>query len=131
VSYQKKNYIERKMPRMYTPGLHIIADFKEVNGEPLTDLTGFKLLLHQLLAQHQLQLIGEVHHRFEGGGYTSNLCLTESHISMHTWPEYGIATFDVFLSNYQFDNNAKTKSIYESVKNWLKTEHINYHEIYR
>lgn len=38
-------------------------------------------------------------HRFgeENLGYTFTIILAESHASCHTWPEYGIATFDIFM----------------------------------
>ena len=37
-------------------------------------------------------------HRFgDGGGVTGVAVLAESHISVHTWPEWGFAAFDVFM----------------------------------
>lgn len=35
-------------------------------------------------------------HKFEPQGVTSILLLSESHISIHTWPEKGFATCDIF-----------------------------------
>ncbi len=34
---------------------------------------------------------------FNGGGFTGLFVLAESHASVHTWPEHGIATLDVFM----------------------------------
>ncbi|MEM8825256.1 MAG: adenosylmethionine decarboxylase [Pseudomonadota bacterium] len=36
-------------------------------------------------------------HPFDGGGVTGVLLLAESHITVHTWPEHGLAAFDLFL----------------------------------
>lgn len=37
-------------------------------------------------------------HRFTANGGISGVAvLAESHISLHTWPEYGYAAFDVFM----------------------------------
>jgi S-adenosylmethionine decarboxylase len=36
-------------------------------------------------------------HEFTGGGVTGVIALAESHVSIHTWPEEGIATIDVFM----------------------------------
>ncbi len=36
-------------------------------------------------------------HRFSSGGVTGVALLAESHISVHTWPEYDYAAFDVFM----------------------------------
>jgi S-adenosylmethionine decarboxylase len=40
--------------------------------------------------------MGEVTHQFEPHGVTALGLLAESHISIHTWPEYGYAACDVF-----------------------------------
>lgn len=37
------------------------------------------------------------HHFGEGSGVTGVALLAESHISIHTWPEYGYAAVDVFM----------------------------------
>lgn len=35
-------------------------------------------------------------HQFEPQGVTGILLLSESHMSIHTWPEYGYAAVDIF-----------------------------------
>jgi S-adenosylmethionine decarboxylase len=43
-------------------------------------------------------IIGELFHHFgEGCGVTGIVALAESHVSIHTWPEQGIATIDVYV----------------------------------
>jgi len=37
------------------------------------------------------------HHFGSGFGYTGVIILSESHISVHTWPEKGYAALDVFM----------------------------------
>jgi S-adenosylmethionine decarboxylase len=37
------------------------------------------------------------HHFGAGFGYTGVVILSESHISVHTWPEKGYAAIDVFM----------------------------------
>jgi S-adenosylmethionine decarboxylase len=44
-----------------------------------------------------LIVIGTVWHKFKGeGGVTGMAALTESHLACHTYPEYGIATFNLY-----------------------------------
>lgn len=62
-----------------------------------------------------LTKVGEVYHDFDGGGYTGVVCLTESHLSIHTWPEKRYLTFDVFLSNHLKDNRSITRELYRRV----------------
>ena len=43
-------------------------------------------------------IIGTFFHPFGEGYGVSGVCvLAESHLSVHTWPEHGIATFDVYV----------------------------------
>ncbi len=40
-------------------------------------------------------VIGKLSHKFEPMGVTSLVMLSESHISIHTWPEYGFGSIDI------------------------------------
>lgn len=104
----------------YTPGLHILAEFTSQKEEYLTASPYCKKLFEELIVSHGLQKVGEVYHDFENGGFTAVICLTESHLSIHTWPEFRLATFDIFLSNYQKDNTQKVKLIYQAVVDFFE-----------
>ena len=43
-----------------------------------------------------LTILSTQHHQFEPHGATALFLLKESHLSIHTWPEKGVATCDVF-----------------------------------
>ncbi|HET6224981.1 MAG TPA: S-adenosylmethionine decarboxylase, partial [Bacteroidia bacterium] len=74
-----------------------------------------KKYLDRVITENNLTKVGEVYHQFEGSGYTAVICLTESHISIHTWPEFNRVTFDVFLSNFMKYNNDIANSIHDGV----------------
>lgn len=97
------------------PGLHIVANFA-VEQEKLLRFESFKNFIGQQIREHNLQDVGGVFHNFENGGFTAVVCLTESHLSIHTWPENNYLTFDIFLSNYLKDNRALTRKLYENIK---------------
>jgi S-adenosylmethionine decarboxylase len=42
-------------------------------------------------------LFSNFHQFIAGGGITGVLVLAESHITVHTWPEYDYAAFDIFM----------------------------------
>ncbi|MVM37911.1 S-adenosylmethionine decarboxylase [Spirosoma sp. HMF3257] len=98
----------------YRPGLHLLATFAS-SPDCLTQALGCQAIFDQLIDSLALTKVGEVYHVFPNGGFTAVVCLTESHVSIHTWPELGIATFDVFLSNYMQDNTAKARQFYRDV----------------
>jgi len=79
-------------------GRHLLADFNGVAKEQLTDLNLIEALMHEaVLAAGAIPLFSKFHHFGEGLGVTGVLLLKESHISIHTWPEYGFAAVDVFM----------------------------------
>jgi S-adenosylmethionine decarboxylase len=95
----------------YKPGLHILSSFSAAAG-PLTDMEGCRQFFDRIITGHGLVKVGEAYHAFPGGGFTAVIALTESHLSIHTWPEFGMATFDVFLSNYLRDNAPVVEEVY-------------------
>lgn len=115
----------------YHPGLHLIADFSSQEFATLTTHQRVKQLFDQLIVDYQLVKVGEVYHNFPGGGFTGVVCLAESHLSIHTWPEYQRVTFDVFLSNYLRVNDAKTRGIYESTLAIFKAYDVRFTELRR
>ena len=102
------------------PGLHIIANLSVADADQLCTFAAFRAFIDKQIARHKLCSVGEVYHNFDNGGYTAVICLTESHLSIHTWPENHYLTFDVFLSNHLKDNRATTILLYEAVKEHFK-----------
>src|SRR6476646_3302370 len=100
----------------YSPGLHILATFAAPTAA-LRAAARCRAFFDAQVRAFSLEKVGEAYHSFpsdaEGsGGFTAVLALTESHLSIHTWPEHGLATFDVFLSNFRRDNAATVRGIY-------------------
>jgi S-adenosylmethionine decarboxylase len=115
----------------YKPGLHILSTFKSDDINLLATSAGCRPFFESLVKKHGLQKVGDVYHDFDGGGFTAVVCLTESHLSIHTWPEFGLATFDVFLSNYQKENDEKVRDIYQQVLDFFHGETTQLQEVKR
>lgn len=63
----------------------------------LSDMDAVRLILDNLISDLGLKSVGSVWHKFDGeGGVTGMVALTESHIACHTYPEHGIATFNLY-----------------------------------
>lgn len=99
--------------------------------ENTSELTKWQSFIHTKIAHHALAQVGESLHQFEGGGYTAVHCLTESHIAVHTWPEYNVVTFDVFLCNYLKDNNAVVEKLAAEIIAFFQGKIIQQHKIRR
>jgi S-adenosylmethionine decarboxylase len=119
------------MTPIYNPGLHALGEIFTNDAELLRTSTGFRAMIDACIAALDLHKVGEVYYDFPGGGFTAVICLTESHLSIHTWPEFGRATLDVFLSNYQHVNDDKARAVFADCEKFFSAEIRNYHEIKR
>jgi S-adenosylmethionine decarboxylase len=86
-------------------GLHLIADITATHG--LDDVAWIEATLREAAAAaHVTVLDVRLHHFGPGNGVTGVAVLAESHISIHTWPEHGLAAFDVFVCGAKADVRA-------------------------
>jgi S-adenosylmethionine decarboxylase len=128
----RKHTFELNTPKLsYEPGLHILGELKSEKSDVFKRSDAFKIFINEQIAHLSLSKVGEAYHDFPDGGFTAVICLTESHVSIHTWPEYGLATFDVFLSNYSKNNDETTHKLFELVRDFFGAAVHNYHEIRR
>jgi S-adenosylmethionine decarboxylase len=77
-------------------GLHVIVDI--YGAEKLDDPDYVETVLRKCIDQCQATLLNMTLHTFPPtNGVTGVACLSESHISVHTWPEHKYAAFDIFM----------------------------------
>ena len=78
-------------------GQHLLADLYDVAADRLVDGGLLAECLDEAARRGGMHPIGPpVLHRFEGGGLTGYLLLSESHIAFHTYPEYRYLALDIF-----------------------------------
>ena len=75
---------------------HILFELRGCPWELLDD-SEFVVLALQVSAVHaNSKLLDVTFHKFEPQGVTGLALLSDSHISIHTWPEKGLAMCDIF-----------------------------------
>lgn len=97
------------------PGLHLMGDLRGCTclREIMCDRETLLQASLGLVERSGLNAVGHCFHQFgEGGGVTGVVVLAESHLSVHTWPENGFATLDVYVCNYSGDNRAKAEQLF-------------------
>lgn len=66
-------------------------------ADKLRDAAALRRVFSSIMTDLDLKSVGEVWHKFHGeGGITFLVALTESHLACHTYPEHGIATFNLY-----------------------------------
>ncbi len=79
-----------------TLGLHILADLYGVDPDLIDRVEDIRHLLESAVKVAGLTKISSHYYQFQPHGATGVVLLAESHISIHTWPEHGLATVDVY-----------------------------------
>ncbi|MEM9123019.1 MAG: adenosylmethionine decarboxylase [Pseudomonadota bacterium] len=77
-------------------GSHFLIDLWEADGLDDPE-TVERALVAAAEAANATILHTHFHHFSEGGGVSGVVVLSESHISIHTWPERGYAAVDIFM----------------------------------
>jgi len=77
-------------------GRHILAEFYGCPEETLSDLEEIKQ--HMVAAAYEAgaEVKETAFHRFSPQGISGVVVISESHLAIHTWPEFGYAAVDVF-----------------------------------
>lgn len=103
-------------------GLHLTADLSHCQCD-FSWLTDAPRLLDQCV-QHVLvaglQPVNQLAHAFPAtehgpGGVTATVLLAESHLCVHTWPEQGGVTVDVYVCNFGADHSAKAHLLMDAL----------------
>lgn len=97
-------------------GTHILLNAKSNESTTLLDKDGFENFILKKLVELSLVQVGSVFHSFNNGGFTSVVCLTESHLAIHTWPELNYYTSDVYLCDYTRNNYELTIKLADAIK---------------
>jgi S-adenosylmethionine decarboxylase len=86
-------------------GVQYIVDARGCDPEALRSLPRLQALFSQVLEELALEAAAPpVWYVFPGeGGITGMVLLTESHLTVHTFPESGCATFDLYCCRRSAD----------------------------
>lgn len=119
-------------------GLHLTADLHDCQCDPawLTDAARLLARCEQAVAQAGLQAVARLSHTFapvqgQAGGVTATVLLAESHLCVHTWPEQGAVTLDVYVCNFSGDHDAQARSLLEVLQALFEPGHVEQHTLRR
>ncbi|HEX6728440.1 MAG TPA: S-adenosylmethionine decarboxylase [Pyrinomonadaceae bacterium] len=79
-------------------GTEWVIDASGCEPEALADIEHFKLIFDRIISDLDLHVLGEISwHQFPGTGGVSGLALlSESHLTCHTYPEFGAVSFNLY-----------------------------------
>ena len=115
-------------------GLHLTADLRGCDRAlpVMADAQALRALCLQAVAAAGLQAVAEMFHRFPPpGGVTGVVLLAESHLAVHTWPELGAVTLDVYVCNLHADNGPRAQALLAALEAAFAPVHVEHHHVHR
>ena len=77
-------------------GRHLLLELKGCDKEVLNDLSFIRGTLLEAADECGATVLSESFHLFNPQGVSGVVVIAESHLFIHTWPEYGYAAADIF-----------------------------------
>ena len=81
---------------MPTLGRQIVAEYYGCNPEILNDVAKIETCMLDAARAAEATVINSTFHHFSPFGVSGVVVIQESHLAIHTWPEYGYAAVDIF-----------------------------------
>lgn len=82
--------------KLETLGRHILVEFYNCKEEVLKDPILIEKYMNEAAIISNATIVQSVFHHFNPYGVSGAVIISESHLAIHTWPEYGYAAVDVF-----------------------------------
>ena len=77
-------------------GKHLLLELNDCDQEVLNDIDFLKSTMLVAANEAGATVLGESFHQFSPHGVSGVVVITESHLFIHTWPEYGYVAADIF-----------------------------------
>jgi len=82
--------------RLQALGRHLLLELFDCDAEALNSVDLVKSSMVEAARRAQATIVDEVFHEFSPFGISGVVVIAESHLAIHTWPEYCYAAVDVF-----------------------------------
>ena len=112
---------------MQSLGQQLIVELYGCDRTLLDDPSRLEQILTESIRRSGGTIIRPCFHQFSPHGVTGVVVIAESHVSIHTWPEFGYCALDVFTCGTQ----VQTDQIFEYVRSELRAQETSVMEVKR
>lgn len=90
---------------MDTMGRHVIAELWDCPAEKLNDLQSIERIMVNAALEAGAEVREVAFHKFAPQGVSGVVIISESHLTIHSFPEHGYASIDVYTCGDRIDPN--------------------------
>lgn len=108
-------------------GIHLFGEWFGCSAESpeMTRADALRGLCLAVTKDAGLTVVGDKFHQFAPQGVTGMVLLAESHLAIHTWPETGFVSVDVYVCNFNADNTAKAEYLFDALRRALRPVRVH------
>jgi S-adenosylmethionine decarboxylase proenzyme len=88
---------------MQALGRQILVEFYDCDAEILNDVERVEHVMLQATRASKANIISHNFHKFSPHGVSGVVVIAESHVAIHSWPEYNYAAVDIFTCGETID----------------------------
>jgi S-adenosylmethionine decarboxylase proenzyme len=107
-------------------GHHILLELHDCNVALLNDVQQIKTIMCQAADKAKATIVTEHFHHFSPYGISGVVIIQESHLTIHTWPEFGYAAIDIFTCSSKLDLQEAVHFITEKFNAGNVTQHYQH-----
>ena len=108
-------------------GRHVLVEFYGCDPDALNNKEGLEEVMREAAVESGATVVSSVFHLFNPHGVSGVVVIAESHLTIHTWPEYGYAAVDLFTCGDSVD----PWIAFERMKEYLQAEQMFTMEVKR
>jgi S-adenosylmethionine decarboxylase len=86
-----------------TLGRHLLVELYGCDAKLLTDVRKVEDIMVGAAKYAKATIVDVVFHAFSPHGISGVIVIQESHLTIHTWPEHGFASVDVYTCGSKVD----------------------------
>jgi len=101
---------------MNTSGYHYIIEASGCDPGVLADVNTLKRILLEAAKVGEMSIRSVYFYKFSPQGVSGLVVVSESHISIHTWPEKGYAAIDVYTCDSNSEPERTVSYILEQIR---------------
>jgi S-adenosylmethionine decarboxylase len=108
-------------------GKQILAEYYNCDRELLNSAALIEKYMNNAALEAGATIVTSAFHTFNPFGVSGVIVIAESHLSIHTWPEYGYAAVDIFTCGDIVD----PWKAFACLREWLQSRHFSTMEMKR
>lgn len=97
-------------------GRQMLVEFYDCDSARLNDKEMLRNTMRQAAVKAGATVVADVFHEFNPHGISGVVVIAESHLAIHTWPEFGFAAVDLFTCGDDITPDKAMKYLQEKLR---------------